>query len=189
MADYARTRPDVLPLDFHVDYWNQLSWHDPYSSPEATDRQRRYADAVGSDVYTPGLVVDGREQVVGSDRAAVEAAIARAQADQAEGPTLRLSRAPGGAFDIDIGAGHGRGTLTLIGYDREHTTRVGAGENGGRTLQEANIVRGWMPVARWSGSAQHVSVAAPAGERCAALLSDPAGHVIAVAQLQPSSPL
>ena len=185
MAEYARTRTDVLTLDFHVDYWNQLSWHDPYSSAAATDRQRSYASAVDSEVYTPGLVVDGREQVVGSDRAAVDAAIARAQAQQAEGPSLHLSRTPDGHLAIDVGAGTGHGTLTLVGYDRQHTTSVGAGENGGRTLREVNIVRGWMPVAAWTGPAQHVSAAAPAGELCAVLLSNQAGQIIAVSQPAP----
>lgn len=185
MAEYARTRTDVLPLDFHVDYWNQLSWHDPYSSPAATDRQRRYASALGSDVYTPGLVVDGSEQVVGSDRAAVDAAIARAQARQADGPTLHLSRAPDGHLAIDIGPGTGQGMLTLVGYDRQHSTHIGAGENGGRILQEADIVRGWTRAATWNGTPLHLTAPVQAGELCAALLSDQAGHVIAVAQPVP----
>ena len=87
VADLARSRSDLLPLTFHVTYWNNLGWQDPFSFPAATERQRRYvAASVSPDVYTPAMVVDGRHDVVGSDRAAVEAEFARAlAADQGAG--------------------------------------------------------------------------------------------------------
>ena len=63
-------RPDVLALAFEVDYWDRLGWKDPYSSTQATRRQRLYAGLLHSaSVYTPQMVVDGRTDVVGSDRA------------------------------------------------------------------------------------------------------------------------
>ena len=60
-------RRNVLPLSFHVDYWDRLGWKDPFSSPEATDRQENYARLLGTgSVYTPQIVVDGAWEAVGS---------------------------------------------------------------------------------------------------------------------------
>jgi hypothetical protein len=73
-------RSDVIALAWHVDYWDRLGWHDRFGSRGATLRQQAYARQLGSDVFTPALVVDGKTVVVGSDRAAVEGAIAAAGA-------------------------------------------------------------------------------------------------------------
>ena len=74
------TRPNVLALSFHVDYWDRLGWKDPFSSPEATARQQHYARLLGLDtVYTPQIVVDGSWEAVGSDQAAVERALDQAR--------------------------------------------------------------------------------------------------------------
>src|SRR5579872_562411 len=63
-------QPDVLALSFHIDYWNDLGWVDRFSAPAFTARQQAYAQRHGFKVYTPQLVVDGRSDVVGSDRPA-----------------------------------------------------------------------------------------------------------------------
>jgi len=181
MAEFARRRSDVLPLDFHVDYWNRLSWRDPYSSSEATGRQQAYAQALGGEVFTPALVIDGSAEVVGSDRDAVEAAIGKAKAGAQAGPRVAITETAGHHVAIDLGAGQGHGRLLLVGYDPEHTTEIGAGENGGRTLQEANIVRSWRSIGVWDGQAAHLDAARGEGERCAVLLQDPSGRVMGAA--------
>ncbi|MBE7247956.1 MAG: DUF1223 domain-containing protein, partial [Actinomycetospora chiangmaiensis] len=56
----AHEGPDVLPLAFHVTYWNHLNWRDPYSLPAATARQEAYAARLGGPSYTPQAVIDGR---------------------------------------------------------------------------------------------------------------------------------
>jgi hypothetical protein len=83
LARLARDQPvvgaEVIALELHVDYWNQLGWTDPFSSAANTERQRSYADALGErGVYTPELVVDGTAAVVGSNEAAARALIAAA---------------------------------------------------------------------------------------------------------------
>ena len=73
-------RPGVLALSFHVTYWNRLGWRDPFSLPEATERQRRYAATLrdgsveAGQVYTPQAVVQGAQGLIGSDRRAMAAA-------------------------------------------------------------------------------------------------------------------
>jgi hypothetical protein len=52
----------IVPVAFHVDYWDRLGWRDRFAKPEFTSRQQRYAAAWGGDsVYTPGFVVNGKE--------------------------------------------------------------------------------------------------------------------------------
>src|SRR6201996_4439060 len=79
LTDLARQRRDILPLAFHVTYWDYLGWKDPYSLDAATARQRDYARHLGEDgVYTPQMVVDGAKGFVGSSRAEGLSAIASA---------------------------------------------------------------------------------------------------------------
>src|SRR5471030_829141 len=69
LTDLAHQRRDVLPLAFHVTYWDSLGWKDPYSLDAATARQRDYARHLGDDgVYTQQMVVDGTTGFVGSNR-------------------------------------------------------------------------------------------------------------------------
>jgi hypothetical protein len=72
---------DVIALEEHVDYWNGLGWADPFSSPAFTARQRTYADAMRRHgVYTPELVVDGTNELLGSHESGARQAIQNASA-------------------------------------------------------------------------------------------------------------
>ena len=71
------SRPDVVALSFHVDYWDSLGWRDGFSIPEAARRQSRYVAALGlSSAFTPQVVIDGHRSFVGSDRRGILAALA-----------------------------------------------------------------------------------------------------------------
>ncbi|MGH9465120.1 MAG: DUF1223 domain-containing protein, partial [Thermoanaerobaculia bacterium] len=86
LAAARGSEPVVVPLAFHVDYWNHIGWEDPFSQGRWSARQRAYALAFGRDgVYTPQLVVDGTEELVGSDERAVRRAIERAAAQSRPG--------------------------------------------------------------------------------------------------------
>ena len=66
----------IVGISEHVSYWNGLGWKDPFSSDLYTGRQNDYSSHFGlSSVYTPQMVVNGREQFVGSDRSALQAAL------------------------------------------------------------------------------------------------------------------
>jgi hypothetical protein len=78
LTELARN-PNILPLAFHVTYWNNLGWRDPFSLEAATDRQRAYQRSLHTDtIYTPQMVIEGQADIVGSDRASVATAIAHA---------------------------------------------------------------------------------------------------------------
>ena len=181
LTDLARGRRDVLPLAFHVTYWNSLGWRDPYSLDAATNRQSQYGSRFGDGSYTPEMVVDGQKGLVGSERGEAEAAIASAERQGRTAAPVRLSR-QGGRVSITVGAGSGSGRILLVGFDPEHRTAVGRGENSGRTLTESNIVRSIRPVGQWTGAALTLDEEAPAGQEVAVLMEAPGGAIIGAAR-------
>lgn len=178
--------PNILPLAFHVTYWNNLGWRDPFSLDAATDRQRAYQRSLRTDaIYTPQMIVDGHTDVIGSDRAAVTAAIARAQPSQSV-PLTIIRTADGVSVQIpanEAPAGRGEARILLIGFDGAHRTTVPRGENAGRQLSETNIVRGITVVGSWTGQALKLTQPMPQGERAAVLLQASDGRILGAAVL------
>jgi hypothetical protein len=184
-------RPDVVPLAFHVDYWDYIGWKDPYASPASTQRQHDYAAALGLHmVYTPQMIVDGRTDVVGSERGDVETAIGRAAAR----PKLAVSieKDAGGGYRVVIPpaappAG-GPATVWLALFDSARETSVKQGENGGRTLKEYNIVREWRQIGSWDGSALSLPLAMtgePDQDGCAVIVqAGPVGPILGAALMK-----
>lgn len=121
----------VVPVAFHVDYWDHLGWRDPWSSKAYSDRQRAYAFSWGSDqIYTPEFVRDGREwqDWRGSNAPAQSAAKpGELRATSADGIEWKITFTPadGAAGDYEVHA-------ALLGIDMK--SDVKAGENGGRHL-------------------------------------------------------
>ena len=73
--------PDILALEFHVDYWDYIGWPDPYADAKYTQRQRDYAQYFHSrTVYTPQMVFQGVHEAPGSRPSEVRKNIAKAQA-------------------------------------------------------------------------------------------------------------
>ncbi|MBS0580685.1 MAG: DUF1223 domain-containing protein [Proteobacteria bacterium] len=144
-------RPNVLALAFHVDYWNDLGWTDPYSLRDAVIRQSAYSKARGqSSVYTPQVVVDGHDEYLGSDRSNIEHAVAELRTGVPV--TLQVSNrnlviALGGAQCL------APSDVLAITYLRKATSKIGRGENSGRTLEEFNIVRSIRTIGQWTGTA------------------------------------
>ena len=71
----------------------------------------------------------------------------------------------------------------MIGFDHEHETAIRRGENGGRTLEEANVVRSIRAVGDWQGTALRVSEKFPDGQDAAVILQAPDGRIIGAARL------
>jgi hypothetical protein len=182
LNELSRERRDVLPLAFHVTYWDRLGWKDPFSLPAATERQDQYGHRFGDGSYTPEIVVDGAAGLVGSRRSDVGAAIENAKRVSRTAAAVRVAR-NGNLVSIEVSSGNGSGKILLIGFDHEHSTAIGRGENSGRTLAEANIVRSIRSVGQWSGTPLRINEQFPEGQDVAVVLEAPDGQIIGASRL------
>jgi hypothetical protein len=146
LRDLAEKHPvegaEILALEMHVDYWNDLGWPDPFSSEAFTSRQRVYAAALGDrSIYTPEMVVDGRVGFTGSQRATALRAIARAASEPKAkvevtrtGDTLSIA-----VTDLPDASPSSEVLLALA--EEGLTTDVPRGENAGSRLAHGPVVR------------------------------------------------
>jgi hypothetical protein len=161
----ARAGQAVYSLSFHVDYWNRLGWQDPFSNKLFTDRQRQYDRALNSQTYTPQLVINGRQDVVGGQRAKIEQAIQTIQKQPASAfvdvnaSLVRDARQVTVTYDLST-PGPYRVNVALV--QKEARTVVGSGENGGRTLVNTNVVRQFKTIDQ-AGSSGTVALPLPTG--------------------------
>jgi len=143
MAHDPSLRGKVIPLAFHVDYWDRLGWRDPFSSADWTRRQQFYTRALRLDgAYTPQAVVNGSRQLVGSSSTGLRAAIDEASRQSAAG-SVRIDASRNGAtVTATIHANAPPGTdIMLALFENDVTTHIGGGENSGLTDTEDAIVR------------------------------------------------
>lgn len=151
LAQDPRYQGKVIPLSFHVDYWNYIGWTDPYSSARWSERQKLYAARAfhSNRIYTPQVVVNGRAECVGSQEGAVLDRIATALAAE---PAGRVSLAldpptPDGHLRVKVdaklakAAAPGDLDLWVAIYESGLSTSVKAGENASRVLRNDRVVR------------------------------------------------
>ncbi len=156
LSRLEKTQPvegaEVIALAQHVDYWNYLGWRDPFSSAEASARQREYAGAFGKDgVYTPQMIIDGRAEFPGGNTSkAFEAISASARSPKAE---VQLKLIPNGdahsagtrlSVRVEklppVSAGDTVEVLLAI-TESDLSTSVARGENAGRKLSHVGVTR------------------------------------------------
>jgi len=143
----------IVGISEHVTYWNSLGWADPFSSSIYTDRQNAYGQRFGLDsVYTPQMVVNGTEQFVGSDQAALNRAIERQS--QRPGPIalhILSMHTAGSALSVSFSASgdipaRGVDIIAVLADDADRSS-VLRGENSGRTLAHVSVARSLARVA------------------------------------------
>ncbi len=175
-------RPDILALSWQITYWDDLGWKDTFDDPAFTRRQREYAQAFGrNEVFTPEVVVNGRSDVVGGDRAELAALIRRNDRGDA-GPLIAIA---GDRVTVS-GPNPAAGALVeLVRYDPNIIeVPVTHGENAGRTLPHRNVVRQVVVLGRWTGQTRSypLPAAREPGLRTAVLVqSGPGGAILAAA--------
>jgi hypothetical protein len=143
ISKLAQNRGQVIPLAFHVDYWDRQGWRDPFSSREWTARQMMYVHQFAlNGAYTPQAVVNGSRQFVGSSSSAMQTAIAEASRAKNVG-SIALTVARHGA-KID-GSVHAEAPpdsdVVVVLFEDGLTTHIERGENQGSTAVDNAIVR------------------------------------------------
>src|SRR5262249_46737153 len=161
LARYESQQPvanaQIIALEEHVDYWDQLGWVDPFSGRAWTNRQADYATSLGNgNPYTPQMVIDGRTEFVGSRESQARQVIARA----ASQPKTRVSvgfqtGAKAGARTVQIvvdklasSSPGDEPEVWLAITEADLHSEVTRGENAGRALGHASIVRVLRKVGR-----------------------------------------
>jgi hypothetical protein len=158
----------IVGISEHVTYWNDLGWKDPYSLPTFTERQSVYASRLSSEgSYTPQMVLNGRDQFVGSDGSALERALR--DDTRREHFALHIVSSTNSSDGVDVRfsvAGKPSKPLDIIAVLTDDTDRsnVLRGENGGRQLQHVSVARSLTQVAtlRDDGE-QSVHISLPGG--------------------------
>ena len=154
--------PTLVTLSLPVDYWDYLGWKDTLALHGHSNRERAYADTRGDrEVYTPQVVVNGIVHVLGSDKAAIEQAIA--QTRQSAAPlTLPVTIAVAdGKVSVNVPAANGENAsaeVWLCPITGKAQVAIERGENRGHTLAYTNVVRRWVKLGDWSGKAETFSV-------------------------------
>jgi hypothetical protein len=143
--DLSAKNIQVIPLGFHVDYWDGLGWKDRFSSANFTQRQERYAQALKVEgPYTPEMVVDGALEFVGNNSGKAQQAI-RQEATHPEVATVKISSAVADQLGVQVKAATASSSgdaLVMLAITEDNlSTQVGAGENGGHTLHHTAVVR------------------------------------------------
>jgi len=174
----------IVGISEHVTYWNSLGWADPFSSSIYTDRQNAYGTSFGLDsVYTPQMVVNGRQQFVGSDKTRLEKAI-RAEQDQPQPVTLHIVSADrsGNSLSVRFSASgdkslYGSDILAVLADDADQSS-VLRGENSGRNLTHVAVARSIARVAKLQSTPdQSVEIQVPTSFN-----AKPGHHLILFAQ-------
>ncbi|MDX1742706.1 MAG: DUF1223 domain-containing protein [Ruegeria sp.] len=188
MHDLAQ-RNDVIGLALHVDYWDYIGWEDEYADPNHTERQRAYARQAGrSMIFTPQMVVNGQQDVVGAHvyelnqlidlhlTAAAEAEVVAIRTGNEVLVDVTPVELPDGeAYDVRV-----------VQYTPMRHASIRRGELAGHEMDYANVVESWHLAGQWDGMAsQQFSVMLSADLPAVALIQR-IGHgpIVAAARVK-----
>ncbi len=163
MTELAKD-PGLIVLTLPVDYWDYLGWKDTLAHSAFTSRQKAYSAMRGDrQVYTPQAVINGVAHAVGSERASIDKAVlsTRAQAGVLS-VDVRIDKGEGGLRAVLPAASGLSGHVWVLSMVKERSVQIGRGENTGRSVTYANVVRGLSRVAAWSGEAAVIDIPATA---------------------------
>ncbi len=153
LSSYAN-REDIAALSFHVDYWNRLGWKDPFSNHKFSERQSNYASSFGSNgVYTPQIVINGEKEMVGSNENKIALTIKQLQKQQSASQIIineikTDDKQVWVTYSVKGKLNNTVVNLALV--QNKITTSIKAGENGGVTLTNYNVVRNFKTIKSFS---------------------------------------
>jgi hypothetical protein len=133
----------IFVLAYHVDYWDNLGWKDPFSSAAFTKRQYEYSRQFAGQVYTPQVIINGKTECIGSDEPALSGAIKDAFSQSAPVTLTLQTETQGDKIKLNYEInGSPKGSKLLVALVQKRTvSKVARGENAGRTLYHAQVVR------------------------------------------------
>jgi hypothetical protein len=154
LSRMERTQPvagvRVIALEEHVDYWNSLGWTDPFSSSQYRVRQNEYGRKFFIDgIFTPQMIVNGQAQFVGNDGDRALQEIGRAAQAETTLVELKAAAHPTDPDQVDLsvqvrnpktGKVHNSNVYLAV-TENDLSTNVQRGENSGRLLRHAPVVR------------------------------------------------
>ncbi len=154
-----KSKPGIVALSYHVDYWDYLGWRDTLGSPEYSQRQYDYAKSRGDmNVYTPQMIINGRTHFVGSQTSKVSAGIAEAHTSNGA-PWVDITMSENKTdimIDFAAGAPTQKATLWLMAFAPSISSEIKKGENAGKTIAYHNVVRKMVPAGMWHGEAAKI---------------------------------
>ena len=180
-------RDDVIALSLHVDYWDYIGWKDVFASPQYTERQHAYARAAGKRmVYTPQMVIAGKDHVIGTKPAEVTRLI-KSHANTQD-PVQLILRRDGNTLQIDAQTTQetGKMVVQLVRFIDGETVQIKRGENAGKALTYHNIVTQWSVLKGWNGAKPLSLTADITGDQGVVVIVQSASHgpVLAAARLR-----
>lgn len=133
----------IYVLAYHVDYWNRLGWKDSFSKAQFSKRQYQYSRQFAGQVYTPQVIINGKAECIGSDEPALKGAIQEAFETSGTVSLNFKGQQQSSQLNLDYQfSGNTNNSQLLIALVQKHAvSKVAAGENKGRTLAHAQIVR------------------------------------------------
>lgn len=147
-------RDDVIALALHVDYWDYIGWKDEFALASHTRRQKGYANVAGRNmIYTPQMIVNGTDDVVGAHAMKVAQIIESHKSAEAIA-----------ALDVDRDANRllihvapigqplaGPLEVRVVQYAPLKSVHITRGENAGHKLDYANVAEMWTVLEEWDG--------------------------------------
>ena len=136
LVDDSRLWRELVPVSFHVDYWDWIGWNDRFAHPDYSARQQQHIQEGNARVvYTPGFFANGREWRGFFERKPldVSSALAGLLAISLNEQDVSVQFDPRQALSNDLNV-----HVALLGMGLE--TQVEAGENRGRTLRHDFVV-------------------------------------------------
>ncbi len=150
--------PSLVALSLPVDYWDYIGWKDTLALHGHTTRQRAYAAVRGErQIYTPQAMINGVDDALGSNKGAIERAIVQTRRSSAPLALPVTVTVTGGEISVSVPAASGEhrdGVVWLCPVSSEVPVKIGRGENSGRTITYHNVVRRWVKLGQWNGTAQ-----------------------------------
>ena len=155
----------IIPLSEHVDYWDNASWRDRFSSAKFSQRQGQYVQALHSNgAYTPQMVVDGQNEFVGSDEDTALNWISAATNRRKANVEVQTAPSAPGSFNAKVSitglesTKHESENEVFVAITENNLgTHVQGGENGGRLLSHTAVVRSLQRIGEIQGGASFQS--------------------------------